>query len=117
METIASIKHPLVIEARGLLSSRGQSGAGKCQLKGREASRGFVFRSSLIKCNSPQQAAALLRQKGFCIVATSPHAQKIQGRQKLPARPLALNFAGRIHRNCAGMLGNKTGDPSMPAQG
>ncbi len=55
-----------------------------------DASRGKVFDITLHRFASPEQTAIELKQMGYQIVATSPHAPKFQSMVQLPKTPIAL---------------------------
>lgn len=55
-----------------------------------DASRGRVFGMRLVRFRSPAEAAAELKNLGYQIVATSPHAVSLQSETKLERKPLAL---------------------------
>ena len=54
------------------------------------ASRGKVFETTLYKYASASKAIATLKQRGYQVVATSPHAQTIQSMVPLQQKPVAL---------------------------
>ena len=54
------------------------------------ASRGKAFEAHLYAFSSPQAAIAALKQHGYQVVATSPHADDIQAMAPLQHKPVAL---------------------------
>ncbi|QBD81536.1 hypothetical protein EPA93_38440 [Ktedonosporobacter rubrisoli] len=54
------------------------------------ASRGRVFASRLKRFDSGQQAIQALKEQGYQIIATSPHARDLQAMAPLQPKPIAL---------------------------
>lgn len=68
-----------------------------------DSSRGLVFSSSINECGSAQQAVAWLREQGYQLVVTSPHAESLQSQVQLDStKPIAL------------VIGNESNGVSQP---
>lgn len=62
-----------------------------------EASRGSTFHSAFRWCESPAQTADMLRDRGYQIVVTSPHARHLQSQTPLSKKPIALIVGNETH--------------------
>ena len=55
-----------------------------------DASRGTSFKANFKRCSTPKEAVIYLREKGYQIIATSPHGKSLQSTIDLEKRPVAL---------------------------
>jgi TrmH family RNA methyltransferase len=61
-----------------------------CARKTVDASRGAVFSLQWHSFENPSQTIEELHKNGYFVIATSPHAQKLQAHLELPEKPIAL---------------------------
>ncbi len=55
-----------------------------------DASRGTIFRTHLKKFDTPGDTIRYLKNEGYFVIATSPHAHQLQSMVNLAAKPVAL---------------------------
>lgn len=62
-----------------------------------DASRGTIFKSNLVSCDTALDAVRFLKSKNYQIVATSPYGSKIQSIAQLEKKPVALVVGNETH--------------------
>jgi len=55
-----------------------------------DASRGTSFKANFRRCSTPNEAVSYLKDKGYQIIATSPHGKSLQSTVKLEKKPVVL---------------------------
>ncbi|WP_425447012.1 TrmH family RNA methyltransferase [Dethiothermospora halolimnae] len=70
-----------------------------------DASRGTTFKSNFKRCNSSKEAVSYLKEKGYQIIATSPHGKSLQSTVNLDKKPVALVVGNETSGVCDEILG------------
>ena len=82
------VRSALAFGVKNLVST--QQGADFFYKKIIDASRGKIFEADIKKFNNDQETINYLKNKGYQIVVTSPHAKHVQSLVNLTEKPIAL---------------------------
>lgn len=62
-----------------------------------DASRGMIFKTALHDMQTPEDALSFLKEQGYQIIVTSPHAPNLQSQAPLQKKPIVLVVGNEQH--------------------